>query len=1204
MTTQSLNPTAMPLNSVSLIEASAGTGKTHTMVSLYLRLLLQAGENPFPQALNVEQILVVTFTEMATQELKERIRERIYQSKQLLIQYRQTQDKTVLAKDPFLFELADSITDLTQAISRLTLAEQNMDLAKISTIHSFCLQTLMQYAFNSGIHFNIELLNDEQELLQRIVNEFWRTHFYHQSVAATRYIFAQCRTPAQLLDKIASQLSGAALKPRIDAPHLLDGDISSFLSAISPLLSTLNEFKQTWLSVAPDLHAQMKEKKTVRVDWLDSRFAELHFWASDPNVVSVPEKLHYFTTEAINKSKNPVEHPIFAKVDQLIAEIGTQIDTLEAVFLYHCINAIRQRWFEYKLNHRQKGFNDLLRLVHDALRGEQGERLAELIRQQFPFAMIDEFQDTDALQYQIFATVYLSPQAKDSGFIMIGDPKQSIYKFRGADIFTYLKAAKQAKQRYTLTENWRSGQPLIDCVNRFFDFQQPPPFLYQDIQFLPVQAGSEKADFVLDGKIEPPMRCYVGEAKNFADCCANSIQHWLKSALENQANIADAPLQAKNIAVLVRNASQAEMIKQALLTRGIASVYLSDKSNVFDSPVAMDMLQILYACFNPLNERTLLRAISCSLFALSSEQLYQIRQNENQWEMWVETFLAYQKLWQQQGVLVMLHYLLQEQQISEKLLALPQGERKLTDFLHLAELLQQATRLNDTEAALLHWFEKQIQGKARLTENIRLESERELVKIVTIHKSKGLAYDVVWLPFIANALINHSDPIESYYDSDADEVFWDMNGTHAGERLQEKMAEELRLLYVALTRAKYQVVMALPEQFKDNWSALLYCLTQGQIGDQPKIKAKFDKSAVNLIEDLKSLSTNLAIEVQPMTALEVLPPLSDTVPEELLSSASFHGHIQRDWQVSSFSKLLEQHQRLLAEQNAERSGERAVEMSPIFDVAKDYDQQFAISDEILKETAAELICEEAEIVSYPLGFSPFDFPHGPHIGTALHRYFEKNEFVQFTDADKLHDFCHGLMLSEDWVAPLQQWFNAILHTPLIANENLSLEQISRKNALRELQFYLQVNQKFSAEKFNLLLEKYHHLKSNPLISYEFNGMLRGFIDLVFRHQGKYYIVDYKSNFLGSLAADYAPSALAQTMLNSHYDWQYLLYCVALHRYLKSRDPDYQYERHFGGVIYAFLRGMNGQTVPPGQNGQGIFFDKPDVRLIEGLEELF
>ena len=167
-----------------------------------------------------------------------------------------------------------------------------------------------------------------------------------------------------------------------------------------------------------------------------------------------------------------------------------------------------------------------------------------------------------------------------------------------------------------------------------------------------------------------------------------------------------------------------------------------------------------------------------------------------------------------------------------------------------------------------------------------------------------------------------------------------------------------------------------------------------------------------------------------------------------------------------------------------------------------------------------------------------------------------------------------------------------------------MEQISRKNALRELQFYLQVNQKFSAKKFNLLLEKYHHLKSNPLISYEFNGMLRGFIDLVFRHQGKYYIVDYKSNFLGSLAADYAPSALTQTMLNSHYDWQYLLYCVALHRYLKSRDPDYQYERHFGGVIYAFLRGMNGQTVPPGQNGQGIIFDKPDVRLIEGLEELF
>lgn len=305
-----------------------------------------------------------------------------------------------------------------------------------------------------------------------------------------------------------------------------------------------------------------------------------------------------------------------------------------------------------------------------------------------------------------------------------------------------------------------------------------------------------------------------------AKICAISIQHWLKSAVENQAVFQNEDtcktLQAANIAVLVRDKNEAALVKNELQKLGIASVYLSDQNSVFDSNVAKELAWVLKACLN-VAERPILNAIATALFGLNAADIHQIQQNEAYWQRWADSFAQYQQTWQRQGILAMLHQILLEQGISERLLSQATGERDLTDFLHLAEILQQAATLHESEAALLSWFEKQIQGEGRQEAQIRLESERQLVKIVSIHKSKGLEYDLVWLPFLAAPSKDPSKKdINIYYSKERDETLWDIENRNLNALCEETFAEELRLLYVALTRAKYQMAFALPTQFDKN----------------------------------------------------------------------------------------------------------------------------------------------------------------------------------------------------------------------------------------------------------------------------------------------------------------------------------------------------------------------------------------------------
>lgn len=1198
-----LNPITLPLNQISLIEASAGTGKTYTIGSLYLRLLLKAGENNFSRPLNVEEILVVTFTEMATEELKKKIRERITDAIDKLTAFAETKDKSAFKNDEFLTALYHDL-DIFEAIHRLKLAEQNMDLAAIYTIHGFCRRMLMQYAFHSGIHFNLELIKDQSDLLVRFANEFWREHFYPLPFEMADFIANELGSPDYVLSLLESDL-GKNLIVDLENQQALSISITEFLHQyLGEYFKDIKALKRFWLESAGKIseliteelnkdYAKGEPKFLSRRSYNTSRLAkwidQVNAWANDPRDYVLNETLmSYFTQSALDEKgeegASPFIAPIFTELEERANALMSP-DLLRRVILYHYRQALQQKLLDYKLNHQEKSFDDLLRLLCEALQGAQGDELAEMIRFQYPFAMIDEFQDTDSQQYAIFSKIYRDNPEKNTGFIMIGDPKQAIYRFRGADIFTYLKASDEAQSRFELTKNYRSEKNLVDGVNALFDFPQSP-FIYQNINFTAVDSRDDHLRFYLNGKAEPAYRFYLTESDKvnkteMAKICAISIQHWLKSAAENQAVFQNEDtcktLQAANIAVLVKNRYEAEDVIQELQKLGIASVYLSDQSSVFDSHVAVELLRILKACLN-VAERPILNAIATALFGLNSADIHQIQQNEADWQRWADSFAQYQQTWQRQGILAMLHQILLEQGISERLLSQATGERDLTDFLHLAEILQQAATLHETEAALLSWFEKQIQGEGRQEAQIRLESERQLVKIVSIHKSKGLEYDLVWLPFLAvPSKIPTAGDMNVYYSKERDETLWDMENRNLNALYEETFAEELRLLYVALTRAKYQMAFALPTQFDKKWNALHYVLSQGEIGKEIALSAP--KDTETLLQTFKEkMQDNVEICTRPN--LEAFPALSINTKNDELKAAEFTGNIEQDWRITSFTSIEQAHRR----QNylAESTGKKHA----VFDDAKDYDSQNAIemSTALLNENESNIL----------------DLPRGKQVGTVLHRHFENCYFSDLANTEEIDKLRQSLQLDETFTEPLQNWLQQISHTPL-SNEieiGIALADLANKDCIKEMPFYLAIREHFDVEAFNRALKTNHHLPSEPLQFEQIQGMVRGSIDLVFRHNGKYYLVDYKSNFLGSSLADYNQEALKKEMLHSHYDWQYLIYTLALHRYLQSVVPDYDYARDFGGVFYLFLRGMNGEPQ------SGVFYDRPSVELITELDGVF
>lgn len=1169
---QRLDPLTLPLFGERLIEASAGTGKTFTLGALYLRLLLGLGrDSAFPRPLTVEEILVVTFTEAATEELRGRIRSNIHGLRIACVR-----GKSAKCGNTLFVALMAEIDDLADAAAQLLAAERQMDEAAIYTIHGFCQRMLAHNAFESGMLFEQTLVQDELPLRRQACADFWRRHCYSLPLCVARVVSQEWSGPEALLAELSGYLHGEA--PTLRQPPK---DEETVLMRHEQIVTRIDAVKAQWQAAASDLEALISQsgvdKRSYSSKHLPNWLAKVGKWiGQETQDYQLPKELEKFRQSVLLEKTKKGEwprHAVFSAIDELFAEPLTLRDVIRARALSEIRTSIQQE----KRQRAELGFDDLLSRLDSALQSAGGEQLALAIRQRYPVAMIDEFQDTDPQQYRIFQKLYVG--RPDCGLLLIGDPKQAIYAFRGADIFTYMRARSEVSAHYTLKTNWRSSPAMVASVNQLFS-QLENPFLFGQISFIEVGAADKNRGlaFELHNQPQPAMQFWLqqGEGVGISDyqqmmarLCAAQIRDWLCAGQQGQAWLNNGKrrraVQASDITVLVRSRNEAALVRDALSKLSIPSVYLSNRDSVFDTSEAKDLLWLLQAVLAPEQERTLRSAMATGLMGQDALTLDGLSRNEHAWDSLVNEFDQYRSLWLRRGVMPMLHEVMKARRLAENLLATAGGERRLTDVMHLGELLQEAASQLDSEHALVRWLAQQIAQPDRQSDNqqLRLESDRHLVQVITIHKSKGLEFALVWLPFVGNF---RQQQQALYHDRHSFQALLDLNANEESQAWaeEERLAEDLRLLYVALTRSVYHCSIGIAPLIQGtrkkqgdtdlHRSALGYLVQAGQAGD-----------AVYLNECLQQMAGGgVALSLVDTPDDQPWQPLMGNTAT--LAAKYFTRQIQDTWRVTSYTGL-QQH-------------------------------DAGLMQDLLLRLDIDAVGEQTEY-SEPV-LTPHTFPRGAAPGTFLHSLFETLDFTQPLDPGWLLEQLQRQGFAEHWQPVLLAWMQVLLTTPL-NDSGLTLAALAPQHKQAELQFYLPINRLLQAPELDALVKRYDPLSARcPALEFRrVQGMLKGYMDLVFCWQDKFYLLDYKSNWLGEDSSAYTRPLMEQAMAEHRYDLQYQLYTLALHRYLRHRLPDYDYQRHFGGVIYLFLRGVDAQ-----HPGNGIFACRPEQKMVESMDLLF
>jgi exodeoxyribonuclease V beta subunit len=1190
-----------PLAGANLIEASAGTGKTWAICGLYLRLVLERG-------LEVPQILVVTFTNAATAELRERIRERMVQVLARLKGRGPADDKfteSLLHSLRTRHALADA-----DMIKRLDAAVQNFDEAAIFTIHGFAQRALADAPFAAGMPLVQELLTDDGDLLAATASDFWRRHVAAPETppALATYLLEQKDSP----ERFAKLLRRQAGKPlsRLVWPEGMASDPQPIDT--TRLQAAHDAARAIWQNSREDIVACVTEAlprlngTSYKPATLEKSAAEWDQVLAGTNAAAAPgdvKRLMLLTTgnlqSKLKKNQQPcASHPFFDAAAALLAErnaLATQLAQSRLRLLRRLVTEGPQHLRQAKRERRVVGFDDMLFNLHERLTGSAGPGLAQALRQRFPAALIDEFQDTDPLQFSIFDTVYGDGR---SLLFLVGDPKQAIYSFRNADLHTYLQARRIAQAEFTLAHNQRSIKPLLDALNALFG-ANPQAFMLQGLAYHPVDAGDKKRA-VLQDRSQPraPLQLWTlpdsagqrpvkAHARREAtNACAGEIARLLAAAQRGEVTLDERELKAGDIAVLVRSHAQGGAMRQTLAALGVGSVELSQAS-VFRTPDAQELERVLAAILEPSREGLLRAALATELMGLDASAIEALADDEAGMLERIGNFAGYREAWLRHGPGRMLRELMEQEQVSQRMLSRPDGERRLTNLRHLAECLHEAAQQHATPEALLRWLRQQrLQESAEDATQLRLESDRNLVQIVTVHKSKGLEYPIVFCPFLWDGHPGPADGLDGkeYHDDDGQPVidFRAEDDPAVTQKMaRERAAENLRLIYVALTRAVqrcYLVVGSYTVRNSTNECTRgpINWLVAGREHDADAwLTNKLDAS------DIDAAWARLAQDNAPHIAIAELPQgpaqpvhLPSPSPEQLAAREPPR-FIPPAWRVGSYSSLAH------GAGSESAAADHDVRV-PRIAVARAQDMASAAADDILR------------------------FPRGARAGECLHAVFEQ---ADFTDATGWPQVIEKVLRTQppqaattdsaSWPVMVQRMLTDVTATPLPGNHRLS--DIAHSDRLVELEFSLPSAGLAAGELVATL--RRHGYDIGALGFPRLQGYLRGFIDLVYRHQGRFYLLDWKSNHLGWSAGDYGAQSLRRAMDEQGYHLQYLLYTVALHRYLRQRLRGYDYDRHVGGVNYLFVRGVRPAWTQADGSAAGVFFHQPKRAAIAALDAL-
>jgi len=1199
-----LTPLNLPLSGVRLVEASAGTGKTFTIATLYLRLILEQGLTP-------AQIVVATFTRAATAELSMRLRKRLRVAADMLRHQdpereRDGDDGEARATRAVIAGALGNTGAATLA-TRAREAELAMDTAVIGTLHAFCNRCLGEFGFETGrAPGELEVLEDARALQREIIEDFWRA--CSTDGDAARLLAEIWRKP----DALAAQAcdprwrgrdvgNAAELRAATQEARARREETLARLDAIRNAIAGWDDVA---LQAADAELAACINHKGAR-DNRSRGLRELRAWARTgiaPELLSATARkaaddLAERTLSTMKSCRRLPQGPLFAAVADLDAGIRA-LESLDHASRARLLLDARA-YLERELPARMKSLgvvghdqavDELAAALDDPWRGALAVRA---IRTRWPVALVDEFQDTDPQQWKILKKLFAH---EEGALVLVGDPKQAIYGFRGGDVHAWLMAKHDAQgEPLRLDESQRAGSGVSAAINALFT--RDGAFVEEGIAHEDVHSARRVAQraLLVDGEPTPGLQIWrlpppeprgktkpklhnKGDARSRIEAaCVAQIVRWLEGARQGRVLLREGDggtraLCARDIAVLVDSNREAKSMQRALARAGVPAASCL-RASVYASDEAGDLRLLLEALRDPADAARARAAHASLLVGDDAVTIATTRSDGAALDALLTGAAEWAELVQRRGPLPLLHGLIAR--AAPRLLALPGGDRRVANYLQLAELLQGEHASCFGIDDLCERYTRALREDTGDTDadavRLRLDTDAQAVQIATVHAAKGLEYGVVLLPCAASGHASNKNgkrPALAWY-HDGDTACVAVGEAIAPEvearAKEEARAEDVRKFYVGVTRARAACVVPWGCVRQADETALHWLLHAA--GREAALGLDEDGCEHVLADLVARGKGHVSVGSLPESGTKRLPKPRRGATR--IEAAEFHGAIERDWRTWSFSRLV----------RGEARGDEADPAPGTGDAAP--------SDGDTTPPAA----------TFTLA--------GARFGSAVHAALERADFDAWRDADGIPDTQRelisrslraqglpqpGTISMERAVTQVGECIAAALNVRLDGDARLCDLEPRRRRA--EMEFHLRLAPSRVDALFALLHAHGYQRGRTGFGVARLHGMLTGIMDLVFEHRGRYHLVDYKTNLL----PDYGPDALRAAIAAHDYDLQYLLYVLALHRWLRQMLPGYDYDEDVGDVFYLFVRDL--------RDGRGVHHDRPPRELIEGMDALF
>ena len=1250
---------------IRLLEASAGTGKTFALAQLVLRLVGEA-------QLKLGQLLVVTFTDAAAAELRDRIGQRLQQALACL------EDPNLAPPDPVLASWLEGITHPSgdpqshTLRARLLLALEELDSADITTIHGFCRRTLQRQALEAGLAPDLQLDQDSGPLIRQIAHDYWLQQVLVLPLHLLEGVTSRVKGP-ECLEQLLGQLDG---DPALQLDPLPTGWQAD--SPLPPQLEALwqanwQDLRQRWQQQGAALEDNLR---AAAGEWreqgaksttpyspkpIKNRWELLNQWITtqgeqgDYGATTTQELLsQYFHPGAFLKVARPIESgfpngqpgpgpgrlrdPSLPQASLMEAIAAVVEGPAEAVVLHAC------HWGRSQLQQRrqrrhQLGFSQLLEGLDPG--GKASTPLLEAVGERYGAALIDEFQDTDPIQWRILSRAF---QPHRHRLVMVGDPKQAIYRFRGGELATYLRARATAGAGggiSSLGDNYRAAAGLIQALNGLM----APGLRRSNLPVPPVVAKANKGSLALAEGRTPVQLLWLGSERpagakapsrsqveqTLPDQIAAHTAQLLNQGLVLEREGHQEVLKPKDVCLLVSTHGQAEALRSALEQVGIASRLVS-KGDVLESAGATALQRFLDALADPASTNRLRLLAASPLMGWSPDQL--IAATPSVWAELADRLSALAEQLPRRGLLGVLGSLLGSQNLAQ--LAL--DGRLLADLQQSAELVQACLHTEHLgPAAAADWLRRRrLDPDRHVPEAHQPHSDAvdQAVAVVTVHRSKGLEYPVVICPYLWQAPSGQGPGAQRLgvrWHPQAEPVLdlhlnrhWGQGYAAQHQQLNAELQERERLAYVAVTRAMHLLVLAWGPAHGQQGNPLHPWLFSEEPppavgpGAACPYASRSDGEWRTLLE--RSISERrLPLEVlEPPPAgpggrgegVRFQPPAT---PQPHLGRGPVpQGSFDTSWGRSSYTSWT---------QGSHGASPRALEEGRETDDVS--------ADAIGRDSKPALEPQAAGWRDQgPLAL----FPRGANAGDCLHRILEHIDYQAGADSPetmaRVERELQRSGIATDQSEAVLLGIHDLLTTPLGGPlGQMQLQSVQPEERLHELNFDLTLDQVHAK---GLAAAFANHPSSSFGAPYAASladlavasrGFLTGSIDLVFRASGadgtqRWWIADWKSNWLGERdpagkplccgPKHYTQAAMAELMAANHYPLQAHLYLVALHRYLNWRLGDYNPARDLGGYAYLFLRGVPGNNQQARACAQrlapvpGVFIEQPPLERLLAL----